>query len=41
VQTDNKTSSLRLSKLLCDRIEKRGYSAIIGPSHRTMRKEME
>lgn len=41
IVVDRNASVLRLSKILCQRIETQGYSAVIGPTHRTLRLEMK
>ena len=37
IVVERNASVLRLSKILCRRIENQGYSAVVGPRHRPLR----
>ena len=37
IVVEKNASVLRLSKILCERIETQGYSAVVGPRHRPLR----
>ena len=37
IVVERNASVLRLSKILCERVETRGYSAFVGPRHRPLR----
>ena len=37
IVVERNASVLRLSKILCGRVETRGYSALVGPRHRPLR----
>ena len=37
IVVERNASVLRFSKILCERVETRGYSALVGPRHRPLR----
>ena len=37
IVVEGNASVLRLTKMLCGRVERHGYSALVGPRHRSLR----